>query len=375
MTSYFTEVISTCKNFMGTELRMTNINEPLLNAVAEGLGSAIHHPDASLVTCSDREEIGRVKTDFLIGTLHLADSKQLDNAITEVCKKMGVSNRKIYRVVFYYLLMEHLGLENHFLTSTVSKTSQTPAAQHSISNTQSKVEAPVEQDMPANDSKTGKAPVLNSTTNKNTNTTPAANSTTNKSTDKAPVVNSTTNKTTEAPVVNSTTNKSTDKTLITNSTINKNTEAPVVNSTTNKTTDKAPVANSTTNKNTEAPVANSTTNKTTDKAPVANSTTNKNTEAPVKFPTPVMKNDVKAPMNLKTALVSEAVPVPVTHDAPIEEHDHHLLHSLIQTMGAEAASTPINMNDSEEKNRIREHFLRGSGFTSPRPCRIRGCNR
>ena len=43
MASNFTKVISTCKDFMSTKLGMTDINDPLLNAVAEGLGSYIYY--------------------------------------------------------------------------------------------------------------------------------------------------------------------------------------------------------------------------------------------------------------------------------------------------------------------------------------------
>ena len=113
--SNFAEVISTCTDFMSTKLEMTNINEPLLVAIAEGLGPAIYHPDASLVACSDKSETDRVKTNFLIGTLQLADTKVLDEAISAVCKQMGQSNRKKYRVVFYYLLLQHFGLEAKYL--------------------------------------------------------------------------------------------------------------------------------------------------------------------------------------------------------------------------------------------------------------------
>ena len=121
----FNEVMSTCKEFMSTKLEMKSINEPLLHAIGEGLGTAIYHPDASLVACSDKEETNRVKTDFLIGTLKLADSKELNTAIAAVCKQMGQSNRKKYRVVFYYLLLNHFGLENKFLTSTTSTAPKT----------------------------------------------------------------------------------------------------------------------------------------------------------------------------------------------------------------------------------------------------------
>ena len=82
------------------------VDEALLRKVTKGCGPAIYKTDSSKVSCTDPEELGRVKNKFLIKKLGLADSPELDAAIKEVCQKMGSSNRNKYRAIFYYLLVE-----------------------------------------------------------------------------------------------------------------------------------------------------------------------------------------------------------------------------------------------------------------------------
>jgi hypothetical protein len=88
------------------------ISEELLTAVAKGLGPSIYNADASKVSASDPEELARVKNNFLIGKLGLADSPALDEAIDEVMEKMGKSNRNKYRAVVYALLVIKFGKES-----------------------------------------------------------------------------------------------------------------------------------------------------------------------------------------------------------------------------------------------------------------------
>ena len=87
------------------------VNAGLLKAVAKGLGPSIYNADASKVSCSNAEELNRVKTNFLIKKLGLRDSPTLDAAIQEVCQKFGSSNRNKYRAVFYYMLVKKFGKE------------------------------------------------------------------------------------------------------------------------------------------------------------------------------------------------------------------------------------------------------------------------
>ena len=86
----------------------------LLTAVAKGLGPSIYNADSSKVSSSDQAEMDRVKNNFLIGKLGLADSPKLDGGIQAVVNQMGASNRNKYRAIFYYLLVKHFGKESHY---------------------------------------------------------------------------------------------------------------------------------------------------------------------------------------------------------------------------------------------------------------------
>lgn len=114
----FEEAIALYTSFMSDKLTMTDIDASVLTALAEMLGPNIYDADASLVACSDKSELKRVREMFLIGELKLTDSADLDAAIKAVCTKMGSSNRKKYRVVFYYLLLEQFSLTHRFSTKT-----------------------------------------------------------------------------------------------------------------------------------------------------------------------------------------------------------------------------------------------------------------
>ena len=84
----------------------------LLRKVSKGLGPSIYNKDASTVSCSDSEELARVKNNFLIKKLGMKDSDALDAAIKEVCEQLGSSNRNKYRGMFYYLLTVKFGKES-----------------------------------------------------------------------------------------------------------------------------------------------------------------------------------------------------------------------------------------------------------------------
>jgi len=79
--------------------------------VTKGLGPSIYKDDAELVSCSEASELETVKKNFLIKKLALEDGENLDAAIQTVCEKMGSSNKKKYRAIFYYLLVKDLGAE------------------------------------------------------------------------------------------------------------------------------------------------------------------------------------------------------------------------------------------------------------------------
>ncbi len=79
------------------------------NAIAgivKHLGIALRSKDASLVSCSSKDELARVRDSWLKKKLGLEDDdKALDAAIKEVCETMKADKRK-NRVVFYYLLAQ-----------------------------------------------------------------------------------------------------------------------------------------------------------------------------------------------------------------------------------------------------------------------------
>jgi len=89
-----------------------NYDLDLLTAVTKGLGPSIYNQDAASVASSDKSELNRVKTNFLIGKLGLSDGPELDRAIQEVVAQIGSSTKTKYRAVFYYLLTKKFGKES-----------------------------------------------------------------------------------------------------------------------------------------------------------------------------------------------------------------------------------------------------------------------
>ena len=86
----------------------------LLTKVTKGLGPSIYKADAETVSGSDKSELATVKNNFLIKKLGLSDGPKLDNAIDAVIEKVGKSNSKKYRAIFYYLLVKELGQESKY---------------------------------------------------------------------------------------------------------------------------------------------------------------------------------------------------------------------------------------------------------------------
>ncbi|HRM74110.1 MAG TPA: DUF2853 family protein, partial [Paracoccus sp. (in: a-proteobacteria)] len=65
--------------------------------------------DAETVAGSDKTELERVRTNYLVKKLGLADGPALDAAIQDVLAKYGSANRNKYRAVVYYMLCVHFG--------------------------------------------------------------------------------------------------------------------------------------------------------------------------------------------------------------------------------------------------------------------------
>ncbi len=111
--SKFAEACDLYKKEMADKLGIA-VDEGLLEAVAKGLGPSIYNADSSKVSCSDQTEMDRVKNNFLIKKLGMADSPELDAALKEVCEQMGTANRNKYRAIFYYLLVKKFGKESTY---------------------------------------------------------------------------------------------------------------------------------------------------------------------------------------------------------------------------------------------------------------------
>jgi hypothetical protein len=86
----------------------------LLTEVTKGCGPAIYDSDASIVSASDKEEMERIKKNFLVKKLGLTPDAALDAGIEAVVDQYGRSNRHKYRAVFYYLLVKHFGREKMY---------------------------------------------------------------------------------------------------------------------------------------------------------------------------------------------------------------------------------------------------------------------
>lgn len=112
--SKFDEAVATYMAEMKGTLGMSNVDEALLTSITKSLGPSIYNQDSSKVSCSDKTELARVKANFLINKLGLADGPELDAALQDACAKMGSSNRNKYRAIFYYLLVQKLGKEGMY---------------------------------------------------------------------------------------------------------------------------------------------------------------------------------------------------------------------------------------------------------------------
>lgn len=85
----------------------TNVDEKAVAAIIQHLG--IKSADAPLVSCSDRDEIARVRNGWLKKKLAVTDDDaKLDKAISDLYASIATEPRKS-RVSLYYLLAEKFG--------------------------------------------------------------------------------------------------------------------------------------------------------------------------------------------------------------------------------------------------------------------------
>ncbi|MEL6871215.1 MAG: DUF2853 family protein [Pseudomonadota bacterium] len=86
----------------------SNADEAKVNAIVKHLGIALKSKDASLVSCSSKDELARVRDSWCKKKLNCEHSDaDLDAAIKDVCETMKADSRK-HRVPFYYLLAQKL---------------------------------------------------------------------------------------------------------------------------------------------------------------------------------------------------------------------------------------------------------------------------
>lgn len=86
-----------------------NVDEKAVAAIVKHLGIALKSADASLVSCSSKDELATVRESWLKKKLALADDDaKLDKLIADVCATMKAETRKS-RVTFYYLIAEKTG--------------------------------------------------------------------------------------------------------------------------------------------------------------------------------------------------------------------------------------------------------------------------
>jgi len=80
----------------------------VVDKIVKHLGIALRNRDSSLVSCSDPEELSRVREKWCRKKLGESDDARSDSAIEKVCETMANDNSKS-RVTFYYLVAKHLG--------------------------------------------------------------------------------------------------------------------------------------------------------------------------------------------------------------------------------------------------------------------------
>lgn len=86
-----------------------NADEKAVAGIVKHLGIALRSKDASLVSCSSKDELARVRDSWCKKKLALSDADaDIDKVIKEVCDAMKADQRK-QRVTFYYLLAEKYG--------------------------------------------------------------------------------------------------------------------------------------------------------------------------------------------------------------------------------------------------------------------------
>jgi hypothetical protein len=81
--------------------------------ISKSLGPAIYRADTEIVACGDKSELDRIRNNYLKKKLEIEGTNaELDEIIKKVCEKLGMSNRRKYRALFYGLLAKETGKES-----------------------------------------------------------------------------------------------------------------------------------------------------------------------------------------------------------------------------------------------------------------------
>ena len=83
-------------------------DEAHVTKIVKHLGIALRNKDSSLVSCSDPEELDRVREKWCVKKFGATDAKKSDEIIAKVCETMKADKSK-GRVTFYYLVAKHMG--------------------------------------------------------------------------------------------------------------------------------------------------------------------------------------------------------------------------------------------------------------------------
>jgi hypothetical protein len=75
--------------------------------IVKHLGIALRNKDSSLVSCSDPEELARVREKWCKKKFGATDDHRCDEIINAVCETMKADRSK-HRVTFYYLVAKHM---------------------------------------------------------------------------------------------------------------------------------------------------------------------------------------------------------------------------------------------------------------------------
>ncbi|MEM8797331.1 MAG: DUF2853 family protein [Pseudomonadota bacterium] len=84
-------------------------SEETVSKIVKHLGIALRNRDSSLVSCSDPDELGRVREKWMSKKLGMTDDAASDAIIAKVCEAMKDAKSNKSRVTFYYLCAKEAG--------------------------------------------------------------------------------------------------------------------------------------------------------------------------------------------------------------------------------------------------------------------------